>query len=202
MNYLAHLFLAGSDKELIYGNLLEDFMHGRIEHPRNNHLSPGIKNGIRLHRTIDSFTDSHPIVKETKGLFHEALGRYDSIAVDVLYDHFLIKNWSSFTLEEFDDFRPRIYSSLREFDTLMPPRLKAMVDSMIFHDWLKAYIFDDGLRRALTGLNKKIKEGPDMTLSIPIMHKYYEVIDGQFLAFFTELKEVCDQFIIQQKNIG
>jgi acyl carrier protein phosphodiesterase len=196
MNYLAHLFLSEKIEDILFGNLLEDFMHGRFEHPRNAHLSEGIKNGIRLHRRIDTLTDQHEIVKECKKLFYPDFGKYASVVVDVLFDHFLIINWNNLTEEPFVDFRLRVYKSLEKYRELMPDALDKLVSSMIYHDWLKAYETDEGLSKALSGLNKKIKSGPDMLLGIPIMHENYEYLDSRFKDFFGILQTYCHHYII------
>jgi acyl carrier protein phosphodiesterase len=195
MNYLAHLFLSERNEDILFGNLLEDFMHGRVEHPRNAHLSEGIKNGIRLHRRIDTLTDQHKIVKDCKKIFYPDFGKYASVVVDVLFDHFLILNWNKFTDETFDDFRPRVCKSLEKYRFLMPEELDKMVSSMIYHDWLRAYETDEGLSKALSGLNRKIKSGPDMLLGIPIMHKNYKLLDSKFIDFFGILQTYCHHYI-------
>ena len=195
MNYLAHLFLSEQNEDILFGNLLEDFMHGRVEHSRNDHLSEGIKKGIRLHRRIDTLTDQHFIVKCCKKVFYPEFGKYASVVVDVLFDHFLIINWNNFTDEPFEDFRPRVYKSLEKYRALMPKELDDLVSSMIFHDWLKAYETDEGLSKALSDLNRKIKSGPDMLLSIPIMHENYELLNKKFIEFFGILQTYCRHYL-------
>ena len=59
MNYLAHFALAGPETGLLVGGFLGDYIKGRLE----NRFSPEIERGIRLHRAIDQYTDSHPVVK-------------------------------------------------------------------------------------------------------------------------------------------
>ncbi|MFT5886383.1 MAG: acyl carrier protein phosphodiesterase [Arcticibacterium sp.] len=195
MNYLAHVFLSGHNEEILFGNLLEDFMHGRVEHERNNHLSTGIKNGIKLHRRIDTITDSHGLVKVCKNVFQPEFGRYASIVTDVLFDHFLIKNWEIFSQEDFSAFRQRSYKALEGYHDLMPEGLDKLVKSMTKHDWLKAYEFDEGLERAFIGLNSKIKSGPDLLPSIALMHENYDVINDNFLSFFNILNTYSINYI-------
>ncbi len=62
MNYLSHLFLAEDTEESKIGNLLGDFVKGWL----NDDFTPEIIKGIKTHRKVDSFTDSHGIVKRTK----------------------------------------------------------------------------------------------------------------------------------------
>lgn len=196
MNYLAHLLLSEKNEPVLFGNLLEDFIHGRVEHPRNDHLSDEIKIGIRLHRRIDTLTDQHDLVKDCKQIFYSDFGKYASIIVDVLFDHFLIKNWNTFSDEDFLEFRQRVYGNISKYDHLMPKELKALVDSMIKHDWLKAYEYDEGLTRAFSNLNKKIVNGPDLVPSITLMHENYQFLNKKFVDFFTIMQTYCHNYIL------
>jgi acyl carrier protein phosphodiesterase len=59
---------------------------------RVSNLKPILKiqNGITLHRAIDTFTDAHPVFREsTKVTFR--YHHYAGVIVDVFYDHFLAK---------------------------------------------------------------------------------------------------------------
>ena len=61
MNYLAHLHLSGPDPDCRTGNLMGDFVRGRLYASRLEALPPGYGQGLRLHRFIDHFTDTHPV---------------------------------------------------------------------------------------------------------------------------------------------
>ena len=98
MNYLAHLFLADDDAESLIGNLAGDFVKGPV---RGN---DPISQGIRKHRAIDSFTDTHPSVAAFRRVLIPDHGHYSRIISDVFFDHFLALNWSRYaagTLESF-----------------------------------------------------------------------------------------------------
>jgi len=61
MNYLSHLFLAEQitqDAEEILGNLMGDFVKGRLA----EQYSPAVMRGLELHRQVDAYTDHHPQV--------------------------------------------------------------------------------------------------------------------------------------------
>ena len=55
MNYLAHLYLSGESEKVIVGNFIGDYVKGKsfTDYPEQ------IAGGIKLHRSIDSFTDQH-----------------------------------------------------------------------------------------------------------------------------------------------
>ena len=65
MNFLAHIYLSDNSNEIILGNFMADFIKG------NNfqHLPEGVIKGIKLHRAIDDFTDTHEIVKKDIKIF-------------------------------------------------------------------------------------------------------------------------------------
>ncbi len=60
MNYLAHLHLADVANSDMLGNLLGDFAKG----DPSKQYSQEIVQGIRLHRAIDKFVDTHGISYE------------------------------------------------------------------------------------------------------------------------------------------
>ncbi|MDE9457803.1 ACP phosphodiesterase [Xenorhabdus bovienii] len=101
MNFLAHLHLAALSESSLLGNLIADFVRGS---PKGL-FSPDIVEGIRLHRRIDSLTDSHPLVTEACTLFRSEYRRVAPITLDIIWDHFLSLHWDklekNYSLPEF-----------------------------------------------------------------------------------------------------
>lgn len=93
MNYLAHIYLSGEDDQLKIGNFIADSVKGRkfIGFPHQ------VKNGIILHRAIDTYTDSHPVVKKSVHRLFPVYSHYSAVIVDILYDHFLAANWHEYS---------------------------------------------------------------------------------------------------------
>src|SRR5512136_990596 len=92
MNFLAHLYLAGDDKGLIVGNLLGDFVKGRLK----GIYPAAIERGIALHRRIDSFSGLNPRFLQSKKRIDASFGHYRGVMVDLFYDHFLAKHWGDY----------------------------------------------------------------------------------------------------------
>lgn len=90
MNYLAHLHLAAAAGSSLLGNMMADYVRGNPD----GLYPPAVVAGIRMHRRIDSITDSHPAVKNAKVLFNDNVRRVAPIALDVVWDHFLARHWS------------------------------------------------------------------------------------------------------------
>ncbi len=73
-----------------------------------------IAKGILLHRGIDTFTDAHPIVHQSTARLHKNYSHYSGVIVDILYDHFLAKNWSKYSDEPLDKYVRDFYELLTE----------------------------------------------------------------------------------------
>jgi acyl carrier protein phosphodiesterase len=195
MNYLAHLALSGGIDEILAGNMIEDFITGRIEHPRNAFLTEELKVGVKLHRLIDTFTDTNENVANCKSLFYDSIGKYSPIVVDIFFDHFLIKNWSAFYDVPLPDFCQTVYNILPQYKEFYPPLLSKVVDSMISYEWLMHYEHEWGLERAMQSVNIKIGIENHLNESLPAFRANYDYLNQQFMIFYPELIAMSDNFI-------
>ena len=137
MNYLAHIFLSGSNEQVMIGNFIADSIRrADIEKQPSD-----VQKGIQLHQRIDSFTDTHPKVKACTKLLHTAHGKYAPVLLDIFYDYFLIKNWSRYTDLDFEEFILNTYHVLEQNMELIPPKLARHLPQMIEDNWLARYGF-------------------------------------------------------------
>ena len=90
MNYLAHLHLGGQRPGQLLGSLYGDFVKGRLQ----GQFAPEIEVAIQLHRSIDVFTDRHPLVDVALSRFSLTRRRYAGIVLDVFLVHFLARDWT------------------------------------------------------------------------------------------------------------
>ncbi len=93
MNFLAHLYLSKKNKNILIGNFIADAVKGK----KHNLYSKEVQAGILLHREIDNYTDNHPIVRKSKRRLNKRYGHYNGVIIDILYDHFLAKNWNNYS---------------------------------------------------------------------------------------------------------
>ena len=110
MNFLAHIYLSNDNDFLKIGNFIADSIHG------NNylHFEEEVKKGIILHRHIDTFTDSHPTYRKSKHRLHQKYGHYSGVIMDIVYDHFLAKNWNNYSNEKLEDYADKFYKLLHD----------------------------------------------------------------------------------------
>lgn len=185
MNYLAHLYFAQPNADSHFGNLLGDF-GGKIH---TQQLSTDVQQGLENHYLVDRFTDSHSAVKQAKHLFSTQRRRFAGIALDVLFDHFLIRHWSSFHERTLEQFKQSSYALLNENLAYMPTKMQQVVTRMTQNDWFKEYETIEGIGFALDNIAKRIRFANEYTGSIEDINRHYIELEAVFLAFFPELIE-------------
>ena len=191
MNYLAHIYLSGTNDLLKIGNFMADSIKGHDYEKFDSE----IKKGILLHRHIDSFTDMHPIYRQSKHRLHEKYGHYSGVIMDILYDHFLAKNWSKYSDEKLEDYANDFYQLLQDNYEILTERIKGMMPYMIARNWFVSYATIAGLEMILFQMDYKTKHRANMQEAIVELQDFYTEFEAEFFLFFEELKSSCQQKI-------
>jgi acyl carrier protein phosphodiesterase len=191
MNFLAHIYLSGENEELMVGNFIGDFVKGG----QLDAYSPTIQQGIRLHREIDRYTDTHEIVLESKIKLREKYRHYAPVIVDVYYDHFLAKDWSQFSNIPLDKFTEGFYDTMGNYHDQIPKGVIHMLSFMSKDDWLYNYQFIEGINKALTGMSRRTKFESKMEEASESLKEHYEELSNEFQQFFPELENHVKQFL-------
>ncbi|MCH7785027.1 MAG: DUF479 domain-containing protein [Bacteroidetes bacterium] len=184
MNFLAHIYLSGEDEGITIGNFIADGIKGK----QYKKYPLQIQKGILLHRGIDSFTDQHPTVRQSTKRLHENYGHYSGVIVDILYDHFLAKNWKNYHSQPLDEYVGEFYEMLRKYFEILPTRIQRMMPYMIADNWLLSYATVEGISNILTQMNRRTKERSKMNLAVIELERYYTEFETEFTCFFEELK--------------
>lgn len=188
MNILAHGYLSGRNDDLLIGNFIGDFIKGDPDHPRHKLLS-GVIAGVRLHRAIDTFTDTHPDVAAVRELLRPRCHKYAGVAVDVFFDHFLAAGFEALTTEPLGDFIQYFYRTIRLRQNNLPVDAVRMADYMIRQDWLTNYQYLEGIDRSLNGLSRRTTYPSGLDSAVEDLVTYYEEINAHFQHFWAELNE-------------
>ena len=183
MNYLAHLYLAGDDSESFIGSLMGDFVKGTID--RN--LPPTIRHAVWLHRRIDSYTDAHPTVINSKRRIRPAFRRYAGILVDLYYDHFLARDWCDYSDVTLDDFARAVYRVLDVHHHRFPARMQRSMVYMRENDLLQSYREISGIERALRGIETRLKRPSRLREAIVDLEHNHLALAEDFAAYFPDL---------------
>jgi len=185
MNFLAHIFLSGDNTGVTIGNFMADGIKGKDyeKYPRE------IQIGILLHREIDTFTDAHKTVRKSTKRLHEKYSHYSGVIVDILYDHFLAKNWSAYSNIPLHEYVDYFYDELEQNFDVLELRIQKLMPYMIADNWLLSYASIDGITRVLEGMNRRTKNRAQMNLAINELEEFYSEFENEFTVFFQELIE-------------
>jgi acyl carrier protein phosphodiesterase len=189
MNYLAHAYLSFEIPEITAGNLISDFVKGK----QKEDYPSKIRQGIQLHRAIDSFTDTHSVTRRAKSYFRQDYGLYAGPITDIIYDHFLAGDELIFPPGEGGSslkvFAQRTYEQVGAFEALFPERFARLFHYMRLEDWLSHYRYKELIFKSLEGLAGRAKYMPAAAAAKWLFEAHYEELQGCYAEFFPELKD-------------
>ncbi len=165
------------------GNFIADSIRGN----KFGHLPTRVQKGIKLHRYIDTYTDSHPIPKLSSKRLHANYSHYSRVIVDIFYDHFLAKNWSKYSAVPLDVFVDDFYDLLESEYDLLPDGVKRMMPYMIAENWIFNYSKMEGIAKVLNGMNRRTQNKSKMNFAIIDLEEHYDSFEKEFTQFFDEL---------------
>jgi acyl carrier protein phosphodiesterase len=197
MNFLAHIYLSGNNEFVTIGNFIADGIRGK----QYQKYSKEIQVGILLHRQIDTFTDAHPIVRQSTKRLHKNYSHYSGVIVDILYDHFLAKNWSIYSDIPLNDYVKSFYESLETNFEVLPTRIQKMIPYMMADNWLLNYANLEGIQRVLNGMNRRTKNISGMDRATDELKEFYYEFEEEFTTFFEELRAFSDEKLSELKLI-
>ncbi|WP_026998965.1 ACP phosphodiesterase [Eisenibacter elegans] len=186
MNFLAHIFLSGTASEqLLIGNFIGDFVRGK----QLQTYSPEVQAGVRLHRAIDSYTDHHPLVKQSAQRLKADYGKYAPVIVDVYYDHFLATHWHQYHPQQsLAQFAQSRYAIFQKHQALLPERVQYLLPYMISQDWLLNYQQLSAIDRALCRLAERATFDSGLERAIHNLEAEYSAFEQDFLTFFPDVQ--------------
>jgi acyl carrier protein phosphodiesterase len=198
MNFLAHIYLSGKDENLILGNFIADMVKGR----QIEKYTPDVVKGIRLHRKIDEFTDSHPFVTRSKDRIREKYRHYSGVVVDMYYDHFLSSSWDDYCNEPLEIFVQNAYNVLLKNYIMLPSRAKFILPIMIGSNWLVNYADLKSLQRHMEGMARRTSFNSGMEEAVTDLKKHYNEFHRDFAEFFPELVSFSIMYIRKLNGQG
>ena len=197
MNYLSHIYLSGQSEEIILGNFIGDHVKGQqfLSYP------PEVAKGIYLHRQIDSFTDSHPVVNECIVKMRPAFGKYSGIVIDIFLDHFLAVNWSHYSFEKLSTFTKRFHAVLLANFFQLPAQVKLFVPFLIQNKRLQSYASFEGIEKTLRIMVKHTSLPAETDFALKILESEYKFFNHAFNRFFPEIIQFVEtkgEFVIER----
>ena len=191
MNYLAHSLFTDSDELLVVGQYCGDFVRGG----NLQGFPPRVRDGISLHRRIDSYTDSHPVNLQARNLFSKPYRRFAGIITDVLYDHFLAQNWQEFSDISLQSHAEFVYGAQQNHFDLLPPDLQRFATMVIERNALVSYLDITTVEQVLERISRRSPRFQTLATASGPMRDNYQQLRGCFDDFFPDLVENIEPLI-------
>lgn len=183
MNFLAHIYLSGENEDILLGNFIADMVKGR----QIDNFHQGIVDGIMLHRKIDTFTDTHPIVDQSKMRLRNKYRLYAGVVVDMYYDHYLARYWNEYSRYALTRFVKEAYNILLKNYFLLPVRAKNVLPYMVSSNWLVNYADLDHMEKYFIGMSQRTPFKSGIENAVEDLKLNYEAFEDEFRTFFPEL---------------
>ena len=197
MNFLAHAHLSFQQPQIVVGNMISDFVKGRLQfdYPLQ------IQKGIQLHRAIDNFTDTHPATKELKLFFRPKYRLYAGPFADVVYDHFLANDRLEFATEnELKIFARSTYTILETNVDLLPQNFQQVLPYMTKYDWLYHYKNREGIEKSFAGLVRRSAYLTESVIAFDLFNQHYDAMNVLYHEFYPEVKKFAAHHLQQLLN--
>jgi acyl carrier protein phosphodiesterase len=189
MNYLAHLHLGGQRPGQLLGSLYGDFVKGRLQ----GQFAPEIEGAIQLHRSIDVFTDRHPLVDVALSRFSLTRRRYAGIVLDVFFDHCLARDWALYADRPLALFTSDVYRALSS-ERQLPERLAKIAPHMVANDWLGSYQQFEVLEQVLHGISRRLTRPEELAAAMQELRRLYEPLSEDFRLFYPQLQDFARNY--------
>jgi acyl carrier protein phosphodiesterase len=184
VNYLAHLYLADHTRTSLAGSLMGDVVRGVLD----GRYPPEIEQGIRLHRSVDSYTDAHPVVRAAKARLRPPYRRYAGILLDVFFDHCLATDWQSHHPQTLEAFVTDCHRTLaREALRLSNPGFILRLAYMRSRNLLLSYRELEGVEHALQGLSTRLSRENPLATGLESLRPVADSLRDDFRLFFPDL---------------
>lgn len=183
VNYLAHLYFSGADPEVQVGGLLGDFVKG----PLSGQYPAGIEIGIRRHRRIDVLCGELPAIRGLIVGVTPPWRRYAGIAVDVLFDHLLARQWVQFHHRPLADVCGDFYRTLAQHRALLPERARRFCDLAPAQRWLERYEDAGHMGEVLERIGQRLRR----PLSLAPLWEELQARPARVEAAFQETMAAC-----------
>ncbi|EHJ00706.1 Acyl carrier protein phosphodiesterase [Clostridium sp. DL-VIII] len=190
MNYLAHIYLSDNSAENMLGNFLGDFVNKSLE----DQFKYSIKQGIFMHKKLDTFTDSHSDFLRSRKRISSINRRLSGVLIDIFYDHFLARNWNDYSSISLEEYAENFYGILKKFYYCLPDKLIRRVPYMIEENWLLSYRDINGIERTIERIAKRFSNTRHPLVNpMDELINNYESLENDFKCFYPHAIKYADE---------
>lgn len=195
MNFLFHMLLSGADEQILVGNFMGDFVKG----PLAERFPERIRQGVTLHRRIDSFASRDDLFQCSRRRLDPLYGLYRGVLVDLFYDHFLVAEWNSWAEEPFDRYLARTRAIIEQQLAELPERLQKLVP-VIFEELLPSYAEVSGIGSALARMSRRMIRPNPLAGGEAELLLHYDDLRADFRGFMPLVRRFAADFVTAETD--
>ncbi len=183
MNFLAHVYLSGSNDKIAIGNLIGD----RVKGNKIKLLPKEIQSGVTFHRLIDDFTDHNQIFRECVTKLFPKYRHFSRVIIDMYFDHFLAKNWNYYHNLPLNKFSTEFYKKIIKIAPEFNQDIERFINALVKYNWFEYYKTTLGLYNILSQMEKQTKFNSNLGTSVRDLTENYEYFEIRFFQFMKEI---------------
>jgi acyl carrier protein phosphodiesterase len=191
VNHLAHFKLSDGDESLLVGNFLADFTKGRL----SGRYAESIETGIRLHRAVDAYTDSHPLVLASHRRFEPRYRRFGGIITDIVFDHFLARQWPQYDSRPLGCFCEEVLSSVLQHEDLLPAAGRSRAHHLHDNQAMSKYVEPEFIQRSFVYLSSRLRFDNPLDQAWDQFEHNEAALTEDFRNFFPQLQSFVAHWI-------
>lgn len=191
MNFLAHSLLGFDDPALIAGQFCGDFVRGSDL----SHLPERVEQGIRLHRHLDRFTDTHSDLLAVRNQMSGVPRRFAGIVVDVLLDHYLARHWDQFSDRSLEAHSKMVNQALRSHQDVLPSSLRRFMQILAEEDILSNNRKLEAIELTLRRLSLRSNKFAALAIPVKKLEPLRAKLHEPFGEFYPALHNAASMFL-------
>jgi len=191
MNFLAHSLMGFDDDALIAGQFCGDYVRGRDL----SHFPRAVERGIRMHRFLDIYTDSYPELQSARADIQQLPRRFSGIVVDVLFDHYLARNWTVVSKITLSEHAENIHEALANFEQVLPDSLNRFRRLLKEREILENNVYLSSIEFTLSQLASRSPRFSVLGLGQVELATIRETLEPKFETFYPSLKKAALKYI-------
>ena len=185
MEILLNAFFSSHDQEIMVGS----FLGGNYVNNHNNKFAPNIEQGQFISQSIDDFIEHNPICQKSIELLSPRARKFNKTILRLYYDHFLAKNWDSYSTIRYDVFCAEIVSVLKSQNHFFPYKPKRIANRIIRKGLISKLGSINGLNEYIEEMTRYNSYNLSICEAIGDLVKNYNSFSNDFATIFPALEK-------------
>ena len=191
VNFLAHSLFGFNNSELIAGQFCGDFVRGSDL----SRFPQGVEQGIRLHRYLDRYTDTHPVLNAARQAMPGVPRRLSGIVMDVMFDHHLARHWAQVSERSLALHEQNVLAALNQHEAHFPGSLKRFVRVLERENILQNNVHLESIELTLARIAQRSPTFSHLALNVDQLAPMRNVLQEPFHQFYPDLLTAASDYL-------